>query len=599
MFYKIKNMYFLLSSEQRIQLGKLQFLIIIMSLFEVVSVASIGPFMALVADIDIVIEDGVLAGLYKFSGLKTPNEFLFASGLTVLLIMLISGVFSIYTTWKISIYSQKVGAEVSFRLFSHYMNQPWSFHSRTSSSRLVNRIAQECNRLTNQVIHPLMLMNAKIILALSLTLAVFIINPLVALVGFLIFSLSYFFIYKSVRGRLETNGANVSSLNGLRLKLMNEGFGGIKNTLLLNRQDFFNSSFETAGLGMAEAVGVNSALAQTPRYIMELVAYLSVICLVLFSLIYSGSNIEEVLPVLSIYALAGLKMLPAFQQIYSSFARIKGNISAFESVENDLRNSQKTKLTIDNLSEKTLDYSKSIELKSVSVTYKDKEIKALEKLNIFISKNEVVGFVGSSGSGKSTAVDVLLGLLVPDEGALKIDGKVLKNIEKSAWQKRLGFVPQDIFLSDASIKENIAFGLGNKDINEDKINLALKLSHLQEFINELPKGVNTLVGERGVQLSGGQRQRIGIARALYNDADVLIFDEATSALDGSTEKVIMEAINDFIGKKTIVIVAHRLSTVMCCDRLFLFEKGRVVDVGSYSELLMKNEKFRDMAGKSK
>src|SRR5699024_8668510 len=298
----------------------------------------------------------------------------------------------------------------------------------------------------------------------------------------------------------------------------------------------------------------------------------------------------------AIYALACFKLLPALQQIYSSITQIKGNSAAFEAVKEDL---QQSKITQNKLNEKTvspkLKFEQQIRLDDISFAYPNKDKYALHNVIISIPFNHVIGIVGSSGSGKSTLIDIILGLLPPQSGEIYIDDTLVTKDNIRGWQNNLGFVPQSIFLSEGSIAENIAFGIPANEIDYDQVMKAISLAHLTELVEELPEGINTKVGERGVQLSGGQRQRIGIARALYNEADILIFDEATSALDGITEKIIMDAIHDFTGQKTIIMIAHRLKTVQKCDTIYLMEKGRVIDQGTYQQLVENNPKFREMA----
>jgi HlyD family secretion protein len=303
--------------------------------------------------------------------------------------------------------------------------------------------------------------------------------------------------------------------------------------------------------------------------------------------------------VLTVYTLAGFRLLPAFQQIFACVASIKGNISAFESIRYDLSNSLQKELKTELKQNKTegclLNLKKDIVLENITFTYPARAESTLTNLNISIPAHNVIGIVGPSGSGKSTIIDILLGLIVPQKGQLKIDDTIINNQNLRSWQNTIGFVAQSIFLSEGSIAENVAFGIPKDKINLDQVQQALELSHLTDLVEGLEYGVQTKVGERGVQLSGGQRQRIGIARALYHKAEVLVFDEATSSLDGITEKMVMNAIHDFSGQKTIIMVAHRLKTVQKCDQIFLIQKGRVVDQGTYQELLKKNKHFKNMA----
>ena len=566
-----------------------------MAFAEVAGVAAIGPFMALVGDISLLQGDGRLAQLYTLSGFESPRDFLFWLGIAVLIALSGAAAISMFTIWRLSLYAAQVGAEISTRLYKHYMQQPWLFHASGSSSQLTNRIAQEATRVTNMVIQPLMLMNAKGVLALVMATAIFVFNPLVAFAGLLIFSVAYIVLYKTVRKRLSKNGQAISEANQQRFKLMNEGFGGIKDTLLLGRQAEFNQRFEKSSHKLGRAQGVTRGLSQVPRYAMELIAFGVVIFLVLYLLSAYDGNLGSILPVLSVYALAGFKLLPAFQQMYTSLAQVKGNIASFDSIEEDLAASQgiediKPAFKMGKLSPKQF-----IKLDNISFSYPGKEDNALSELTLDIPVNQVIGLVGASGSGKSTAIDVLLGLIEPQSGYLVVDGEEIKGKEKRAWQNNVGFVPQAIFLADSSIRENIAFGIPPEEIDESRVTKAARMAHLDELLERLPDGLNTRVGERGIQLSGGQRQRIGIARALYDDAEVLVLDEATSALDGITEKLVMDAIHDFSGKKTIIMIAHRLTTVKQCDSIYILENGRVLDKGHYDDLVSRNKTFQEMA----
>jgi HlyD family secretion protein len=378
---------------------------------------------------------------------------------------------------------------------------------------------------------------------------------------------------------------------------MSEGFGGIKDVLLLGRQALFNKSFFKASNNFARAAGSSQVLSMGPRYIMELVAFSSVILLVIFLLLNYQGNIGTILPMITIYALAGFKLLPAFQQIYYSLTTIRVNIHAFHVLQEDLEISDadylKNQLT-QNFDDTVLDFKKNIKLQNIKFKYPHAFDNALNNINLEIPVNNVIGIVGSSGSGKSTLIDILLGLISPDEGKILIDGKEINSHNIKHWQNLIGFVPQSIFLADSTIKENIAFGLPEDEIDDQQVANAIDMSHLREFVDSLHNGINTVVGERGVQLSGGQRQRIGIARALYQNASVLILDEATSSLDGISEMLIMNAINDFFGKKTIVIIAHRLSTIKNCNTIYILENGKILDSGTYDQLKEQNQFFKKM-----
>ncbi|WP_227501718.1 ABC transporter ATP-binding protein [Marinobacter nitratireducens] len=564
------------------------------------SVVAIGPFMALVGDPTLLEGEGIIADAYQLSGIAEPRQFLFWMGASVLALLALAAGISMLTIWRLSMYAALVGAELSSRLYRHYMSQPWLFHASGSSSQLTSQIAQECVRVTNSIINPFVQMNARVVMATLMMVTIFAFNPGVALVGVVVFSTVYFFMYRVVRKQLSRNGAIVSSSQRERYKLMGEGFGGVKDVLLLGRQKFFTDRFEGVSNRFARAQGNNLVMATLPKFIVELIAFGSVIFLILYLLASHEGNLGEVLPILSVYALAGFKLLPAFQQIYASVSQIRGNLAAFDGIRGDLYASAETarkRVPSEDAFGKPghLAPSKLIELSEVSFTYPGKSEPALRNVTIPIGANTVVGLVGPSGSGKSTIIDVLLGLIEPEKGELRIDGTVINASNRRLWQNSVGFVPQSIFLADSSIRENIAFGLPLSAIDEEKVARAARMAHLDSLVAELHDGLDTRVGERGVQLSGGQRQRIGIARALYHDADVLVLDEATSALDGITERLIMDAIHDFSGKKTIIMIAHRLATVRKCDQIFVLGQGEVQDSGTYDELVEKSQLFKNMS----
>ena len=349
---------------------------------------------------------------------------------------------------------------------------------------------------------------------------------------------------------------------------------------------------------MAYSLSNNAALAQAPRYFIELVAFGSIILLVIYLFSSHNGDLGTILPSISIYAIASIKILPAFQSIYSSIADIRANFAAFESIHQDLVDSSET-LSLNSEKYETVAAPKeNILIENVTFKYETKDELVLNDLHMDIPVNSTVGIVGPSGSGKSTLIDILLGLIQPQEGHLKIDNIIIDNKNRRSWQNSIGFVAQSIFLSDATFAENVAFGISKDQINFVRVRKALEMAHLIDLVDSLENGINTNVGERGVQLSGGQRQRVGIARALYHEADVLIFDEATSSLDGITEQMIMEAINKFTGKKTIILIAHRLKTVKDCDKIFFINNGQVTDSGTYNELIETNIDFKKMASHS-
>ena len=594
MLKSILEFFSLLTPDQRKRFFILQILLIIMTVAEVVSIFSITPFMAIVGDPSILQRENFLSMLYLKSNLDEPYEFIFYLGLVVLTILTISAFISIFITWRLAMFATKIGVEIGDSLYSHYLNQDWLFHTKENSSNLTKKIANEATRLTTEFIIPLMYVNARFFLTLLIVLMLFLYDPIILIISLIVFSSAYIIIFKLARRRLETNSKDISDMFSERFKLMNEGFGGIKEVLLLDRSDFFKKRFIKTGKKLSNGLGVNRAVALIPRYFMELVGFASMVILVIYLISNYKGNLGLIMPILSIYAIAGVKLLPALQQIYNGIATAKGNLSAYESIREDLINIKTVTVQKVEANQQVWSKNNEISLKNITFNYPEKKTIALKNISLVIKPNTTVGFVGTSGSGKSTLIDVIIGLIKPQQGEILIDGIPLIKKNLRAWQNKIGIVPQTIFLTEGTIVENVAFGIPDDLINHEQVKKALKLAHLEEWVLELENGIYSKVGERGIQLSGGQRQRIGIARALYYEADVLVFDEATSALDGITEKAIINAIHDLTGKKTVIMIAHKLGILKKCDQIFLMNKGSIVDSGNYQQLLEKNEEFKKM-----
>ena len=588
----IIELFSLLTPSQRKRFYVLQVLIVIMTFIEILSIASIVPFMALVGDPSVLERDNLLATIYLKYNFET-YEFIFYLGVIVLISLTVASIASIYITWRIAMFPPRIGTEIAHRLFSYYLDQDFLFHTKGSSSKLTKKISNESKRVSDQILTPLIYANARIVLVFFIILIMFLYDPLVLISALTIFISAYFILFKFVRTKLQSYGSNISEMLSKRFRLMSDSFGGIKDILLLGRSSNFKKLFLKTSDELAYSEGNIAVIERTPRYFMELLAFGSMIALVLYLVKNSQGNLGLLLPILSVYALAGMKLLPSLLLIYSSAATVKGNLAAYEAIREDLKNANKSNLP--NHNDHTFSKYNEINLKEVTFTYPDKINPALDQISLTIKANSLVGFVGTSGSGKSTLIDVIIGLIKPQKGEVTINGTSLNKQNLRAWQNKIGFVPQSIFLTEGTIAENVAFGIPYDLINYEQVERALKIANLKELVSKLEKGVHSTVGERGVQLSGGQRQRIGIARMLYYEAEVFVFDEATSALDGITEKTIMDAIYNFTGKKTLIIIAHRLKTVQKCDEIFMMEDGRIIDSGTYQYLLQNNEKFKKMS----
>ena len=599
MFILLRELFGIFTRRQLRRLLLLQLLMILMAFAEIAGVSAIGVFMAVVADPSILDRPNLIGNLYKMSGVTDPGEFIYLVGVVAVIVLVSTAMISMLTIWRAALFAARIGQEMADRLFRYYMHQSWLFHSWGSSAELTKRIASDAYVVSSQVVYPLMQINTKLILAVFMTTGLLLLNPWVILMALAIFGSGYALLYRLVRMRLTRNGKRISEIAVRRYKLMSEGFGGIKDVLLLGRQTTFVDRFETNGDTLSKSLSTNDALAMAPKHFMDMVAFSSVILLFLYLTKSHQGDLATVLPMLALYALAGFKVLPAIQQIYHAVATIKGSTAAFDAIKEDLKASR---YLDDHAASQNrpaerpaIRLKRGITLQDVTFTYPGKTLPALRSLSVEIPANRSIGFVGTSGSGKSTLVDLVIGLLAPDEGKILIDGDPLTPDNVRAWQDRIGLVSQSIYLSDASIRENVAFGIPQDQIDTERVIEVLKLAHLDEMIAELPDGIETRVGERGVQLSGGQRQRVGIARSLYHNPEILVFDEATSALDGITEKSIMEAIAEFAGKKTIILIAHRFTTIQQCDLIYYMERGRVVDQGTYEELMLRNNQFKAMS----
>ena len=594
MFKFIKDFFSLLTVSQRKNFFLFQFLIVIMSFIEITSIISITPFMALVADPTILSRDNFLATLYLKYNLEL-YEFIFYLGIAVLIFLMISTIVSMIITWRLSMFAAKIGTDIANRLYSHYLDQEWLFHTVESSSHLTKKIATDSVRVGNEIIAPLMQMNARLILVFLILIAMFFYDPFIVIFGLIIFTSGYIILFKFVRVRLEKNNKIISKMLSKRFKLLTNGFGGIRDILLFGRSSYFKTEFNKSSDNLAFSEGTIVGIGRVPRYLIELLSFGSMIALVLYLIKTSNGDLSVILPILSVYGLAAMKLLPSLQVIYNSLTIIKGNLSAYESIKEDLKRINISKIKKNDFTRAVWSKNNEIILKEATFIYPGKNSPALSSISLKIKPNTLVGFVGTSGSGKSTIADLISGLIIPKHGKVIIDGIPLDEQNINLWKKKIGFVSQAIFLIEGTIVENIAFGVSEDLIDHKKIEKVLKLSNLYEFVSKLEKGVHSKVGERGVQLSGGQRQRIGIARTLYYDSDVLIFDEATSALDGITEKIIMDSIQDFTGKKTLILIAHRLKTIKKCDEIFMMENGKIVDQGKYEYLLSNNEQFKKMS----
>jgi ABC-type multidrug transport system fused ATPase/permease subunit len=478
-------------------------------------------------------------------------------------------------------------------LLEKYLRQPYIFYLNINTANLSKNILVDILVFVSNTLVSLLQIIASSIISLSIIILLIILSPILALILSLILGISYISIFSIVRKFLAKKGKERTLQNSLKFKYINETFGGIKDIKILGKEKVFLNFFSGPSKKYSMADAISEVVNDIPKYLLETIAMGGMIAAIII-MIRNGSMIDEFLPLLTVYAFGAYRLLPTLQKIFRAMANIKYHSSIIDTLYNDyviLPNWNELKDDV-----LRLEFTQQIKLQNIIFSYPNTRNDTIKNQSITIESNTSIALVGPTGCGKTTFVDIILGLLEPNAGKLLIDNVEVTDTNRQNWQKNLGYVPQSIYLTDDTIRNNIAFGIAHEKINDDAVIKAAQLANIHDFVvSELAEGYNTVIGERGIRLSGGQRQRIGIARAVYHDPSVLILDEATSALDGLTENVIMDAIRNFSHKKTIIMIAHRITTVKNCDVIYFMEKGAIVDHGKYDELYEKNIAFRKMA----
>jgi len=564
----------MLKKPERRGLGMIFVLMLLGTVLEMFSLGLVVPIVGLLVNPDYIHRIPIVHSL--FGDLTTTQYVLGAMGLLVGVYFL-KTIFLIWKTWVQRGFSNAVTMRIAQDLYENYLRQPYPFHLERNSAIMI-RNSQSSASLMGGVIDPLLLIASEFLVSGGLFVLMLVLEPVGSLSAIVVFG-SFSIIFRRITSRrIAKWGEAQNYYKGSIIQHLQQGFSGVKDIKILGREDYFIAGYNSDLAGNAY-VQRRYAVAQTlPRFSMEL---LTIICLgLLVSLmVLSNKAVGDILPVLSLFGAAAFRLLPSLSQVINSFMSININRPIVDNLYVDLA------LPIpatapDPKSRKLLD---RIDIEGLSFSYARTTRDALNNVSISIRRGEAVGLIGSSGSGKSTLVDILLGLLEPTSGRVRIDGNDIHH-NLRAWQDQIGYVPQSIFLTDDTLRRNVAFGLPKDKIDDDAVKSAIRSAQLEEFVASLPDGMETVVGERGVRLSGGQRQRIGIARALYNNPDVLVLDEATSSLDTETEHGVMQAVQALQGDKTVIIVAHRLSTVEYCDRLYRLENAQIVDEGTFSEV---------------
>jgi ATP-binding cassette subfamily C protein len=595
----LRKLFSLLTRRERRNLYILFVAVLLMASLQVASVASIMPFLSVASDPSVIQENEYLRWAYTTLGFDDDRSFLIALGLGALTILVVSNLFIILTRWAMERYSWGRNHSLSRRLLRSYLYRPYEYFLTRNSSELGKNILEEVREVTDQMLKPTLRGVAKAVVALFIVGFLVYFDPIVALMVTVVLGAAYGVIYLLVRRQLDKRGEARVEANTKRYQFVGEAFGGIKEVKIQGKEEAFLDLYDDPSERYAWNQALYRVIKKAPRYIIEMVAFGGIILIAVY-LIAVQESIQQVIPVLGLYAFAGYRLLPALQEAFHGLASARFNIAALNKLHRDLQGLSKADAPSSGESGETstppLVLDEELALREVSYTYPDANRPAIKDLSLTVPARSMVGFVGKTGSGKTTAVDLILGLLRPRAGEVTIDGVPLRTENLRRWQRTLGYVPQHIYLSDDTVARNIAFGVAKDQIDTEAVRKAARRAHILDFIEQdLPNRWETVVGERGVKLSGGQRQRIGIARALYHEPSVLVFDEATSALDQSTEASVMEAIYDLEGEQTILIISHRLSTVQRADNIFMLEEGRKVGEGRYEELLEEHSKFRSMA----
>jgi ABC-type multidrug transport system fused ATPase/permease subunit len=582
-----------LRSRRRRQVVLLMGLMLLSAFSEVVSLGALLPFLGILVAPEHVFAHPIVVDIAQACGITSADQSVFPLTLLFAAAALLAGAIRILLLWGSNRFAFATGADLGIEVYRRTLYQPYLVHVSRNSSEVISGITNKVNGVVFGVLLPLLTLVSSIVLMVAILIALIIIDPMVASLAAVGFGASYALITRISRQRLHRNSQRIAYEQTQVVKALGEGLGGIRDVLLDGSQSVYCDIYRRADHPLRLAQGNNAFIAQSPRYIMEALGMLLIAALA-YGLSRQVGGIATALPVLGTLALGAQRLLPALQQTYYAWANIAGSHSSLADTIAMLDQPLPSELL--QPVPMALIMQSAIRFDAVRFRYNTRGPWVLDGLNLTIPKGARVGFIGRTGSGKSTTLDLLMGLLIPTEGKLLVDGQPISGNRLRAWQRSIAHVPQSIYLSDATLAENIAYGVPPDSIDLDRVRQAARQAQIAEFIERSPEGYQAYVGERGIRLSGGQRQRIGIARALYKQATILVLDEATSSLDSATEQGVMDAIEGLSGDLTILIIAHRLTTVRRCDTIVELELGKVVAQGTYEQLLTCSFSFRSMVG---
>lgn len=569
----------------------------ISGLIEVLGVVSILPFLSLITNPDLIDDNPIFNWLYITLNFQSVNNFLIFIGAIVLFVLILSNVLVFLTRWSLSRFSWRRNYTISRRLLNNYLHKPYTFFINQNSSILGKNILAEVHTAVGGVIVPLLEIFSRGIVALFIFVTLITIDPLLALSLIIALGGAYIFIYKMVKQKIYDIGKRRYQTNAERYKAIDEAFGDIKLIKIMGREKFFLDSYSKPSAEYSNHVATNQIIEYIPRYVMEIIAFGGIIIVIIY-LLATGKGFQEFLPLIGLYVFATYRLMPSLQLIFTGVTNIRFNIHALNTLYEDMSSleDESNVSSTDIMKIRPLPLKKELKLENITFSYPGVNKPVLDNITLKIKFNTSIAFVGTTGAGKTTIANIILGLLRPDIGKILVDDVEITDKNLPSWQKIIGYIPQDIYLLDDTVTRNIAYGTPDNEINMGAVERSAKIANIHDFIvNEMPKKYQTVIGERGVRLSGGQKQRIGIARALYHNPGVLVLDEATSALDGATEKEVFQAIENIAKTKTLIIIAHRLTTIESCDVIYVIENGKIAGIGNYEELINSNEIFRKIA----
>ncbi|WP_245514823.1 ABC transporter ATP-binding protein [Jiella endophytica] len=570
--FAVARLWRVLSPNRRRQFFQVIALMLAGALAEVLTLGAVIPFLSVLADPAGLVEDATVAAAMGRLGLAGRGDLLVALTGVFAVAAIVAAVVRLALLRATNAYVFSVGHDLGTQLYQRMLHQPYAFHAASNTSEVVAAL-QKVQLVTFNVLLPLMQGISAVAIALFIVAALLVIDPATSLAAFAGFGLIYVAVWLFSRRRLAANGEIIASTQSARVQTVQEGLGGIRDVLLDGSQQVFVEKFTRLDQAFRDAQATNNVIAAAPRFVVEACGMVLIACLALF-LSLRGGGLAEALPVLGALALGAQRLVPLMQQVYGGSSAI----AAYAATAADVLDMAEAPMPAEWTRPKPspLPFEREIALRRVTFAYGEGERPAISDLDVTIAKGARVGIAGRTGSGKSTLIDLLMGLLEPTDGMVTVDGRRLDASTRRAWQAQIAHVPQTIFLSDASIAENIAFGVASGEIDRERVSRAARQAEIADYVDSLPEGYDSFVGERGIRLSGGQRQRIGIARALYKGASVLVLDEATSALDTETEAAVMAAVEGLSDELTVLIIAHRTSTIAFCDQQILLEDGRMV-----------------------